>query len=348
MRPGSKKFFSVLLFFLAAWLGLRYLLPLFFPFVLGFGLAVAAEPMVAFLTRRAGLPRSVSAGISVSMTFLFLAGVLLLLCAFVLRQLRALAGILPNLEQTAVSGTELLRSWLLGLAARTPQSVRPLLSENINGIFSGGTALLGRAVRYLLGLAGNLLSHIPDSAFSLFTTVISGFMISAKLHKIRLFLLSRLPRERLKAALAFLGRVRQVVFSWLKAQAKLVGVTFLLLALGFSLLRISHGLLWAAVVSLVDAFPVLGTGTVLLPWSLISLLQGDGARAVGLLGIYVTVTVIRSVLEPKLLGRHLGLDPLVTLMALYAGFKLWGIGGMILSPLLAVTAIQLVPQRKQR
>ena len=347
MRPASKKFLSILFLFLAVWLALRYLLPLFFPFVLGLGLAMAAEPMVAFLTRRAGLPRSVSAGIGVSMAFCFLAGVLLLLCAFALRQLRALAGILPSLESAAVSGIGLLRSWLLGLAARTPQSIRPLLNENINGIFSGGAALLGRAVQFLLGLAGNLLSHIPDSAFGLFTTLVSGFMISAKLHKIRLFLLRRLPRERLKAALALLGRVRRVIFGWLKAQAKLVGVTFVLLALGFLLLRIPHGLLWAAAVSLVDAFPVLGTGTVLLPWSLISLLQGNGARAVGLLGIYITVTVVRSVLEPKLLGRHLGLDPLVTLMALYAGFKLWGIGGMILSPLLAVTAIQLVPDRKQ-
>lgn len=347
MRPASKKLFSILLFFLGAWFALRFLLPLFFPFVLGLGLALAAEPMVTFLTRRAGLPRSISAGIGVSMTFCFLAGVLLLLCAFALRQLKALAGILPNLEDTAVSGITLLRSWLLGLAARTPQSIQPLLAENINGIFSGGTALLGRAVQYLLGLAGNLLGRIPDSAFGLFTTIISGFMISAKLRRLRLFLLRRLPRERLKAALALLGRVKGVVFGWLKAQLKLVAVTFLLLALGFTLLRIPHALVWAMAVSLVDAFPVLGTGTVLLPWSLISLLQGDGARAIGILGIYITVTVIRSVLEPKLLGRHLGLDPLVTLMALYAGFKLWGIGGMILSPLLAVTAIQLVPERKQ-
>lgn len=347
LRPAAKKYFSVLLFFLSAWLSLKYLLPLFFPFVLGLGLALAAEPMVAFLTRRVGLPRSVSAGIGVSMTFLFLTGVLLLLCGFALRQLGALAGVLPNLENAAISGISLLRSWLLGLAARTPQSIRPLLKENINGIFSGGTALVGRAAQYLLGLAGNLLRCIPDSAFSLFTTVISGFMISAKLHKLRLFVLSRLPRQRLKAALALADRVRKVVFSWLKAQLKLVGVTFLMLALGFLLLRIPHGLLWAALVALVDAFPVLGTGTVLLPWSLINLLQGDGARAIGILGIYITVTVVRSVLEPKLLGRHLGLDPLVTLMALYAGFKLWGIGGMILAPLLAVTAIQLVPERKQ-
>lgn len=98
--------------------------------------------------------------------------------------------------------------------------------------------------------------------------------------------------------------------------------------------------------ALVDAVPVLGTGTVLLPWSLILFLQGDNARSIGLLGLYGVISLTRSVLEPKLVGRELGLDPLVTLFALYAGYKLWGIGGMILSPLLAVTAIQLVSGKR--
>ena len=86
-------------------------------------------------------------------------------------------------------------------------------------------------------------------------------------------------------------------------------------------------------------------GAVLLPWSAVRLLQGDSPRALGLAGIWVTVSVVRSVLEPKLLGRELGLDPLVTLMALYAGYKLMGIPGLILAPLLTVTALQLLPER---
>lgn len=348
LRPGTRKFLSILTLFLGLWLSARYLLPLIFPFVLGAGLALTAEPMVAFLCRQVRLPRPVSAGIGVSTTFCFLAGLILLLCAFLVRELRELAGVLPNLEDTARSGIALLHSWLLGISSRTPDSIQPLLEENINTFFSGGTDLLGRAVQYLLSLAGNLLSHIPDSALGLFTTVISGFMISSKLHKIRIWLLRRLPRDRLKALLAALSRIKTVIFSWLTAQLKLVGITLILLSLGFLLLRIPYALVWAAVVSLVDAFPVLGTGTVLIPWSFVCLLQGDGARAIGLLGLYVTITLTRSVLEPKLLGRHLGLDPLVTLMALYIGFRLWGIGGMILAPMLAVTAIQLVPEQKQR
>ena len=93
-----------------------------------------------------------------------------------------------------------------------------------------------------------------------------------------------------------------------------------------------------------DVLPVLGTGTVLIPWSLLKLLGGDIPRCIGLLGIYLTVTLIRSGLEPKLLSRQLGMDPLLTLISLYVGFRLWGIGGMILAPLLSVTVLQLLPQ----
>ena len=92
--------------------------------------------------------------------------------------------------------------------------------------------------------------------------------------------------------------------------------------------------------------PVLGTGTILLPWSLILFLQGDNARSIGLLGLYAVISLTRSALEPKLVGKELGLDPLVTLFSLYTGYKLWGIGGMILSPLMAVTAIQLVSGKR--
>jgi predicted PurR-regulated permease PerM len=101
------------------------------------------------------------------------------------------------------------------------------------------------------------------------------------------------------------------------------------------------------VVALVDGFPILGTGTILLPWALVSFLQNNIPRALGLLSVYAVISLTRSILEPKLLGRQLGLDPLVTLASLYAGFRLWGFGGMILAPMLAVTAAQLIRRPTQ-
>ncbi len=348
MRPGTKKLLSLLTIFLAVWFSLRFLFPLFSPFALGLILALTAEPMVSFLNKRLHVPRGISAGIGVSMTFVLFAMLVLVLCAFLARELRNLAGVLPDLEQTAQSGVNMFQSWLLSLASHTPQSIRPLLQENVASLFSNGTALLDQAVRYGLGLAGNLLSHVPDSALSLGTAIISGYMFSAKLPRIKRWLRRRIPKEKMKALLAAGKQMKTVLWRWLLAQIKLMGVTFTILVLGLVLLRIPYALVWAIGISLVDAFPILGTGTVLLPWSIVSLLQGNTPQAIGFLGIYVTISLTRSILEPRFLGRHLGLDPLVTLMVLYAGYKLWGIGGMVFAPLLTVTAIQLVPDRRSK
>ena len=348
MRSGLKTVFLYLGIFLIFWLGIRYFLPLALPFLLGAGLALTAEPMVSFFCRQMHIPRPVSAGIGVSMAFCCIAMLLLMLGAFLIRELGILAGILPNLEDTAMSGLSSLQSWLLELTSHTPQSIQPLLNQNVTEFFSDGTALLNRAVAYVLSLAGGLLSHIPDSALSLGTAIISGFMISAKLPKIKAWIAARMPREKLRPILQALKRMKNAVGGWLLAQVKLMGMTLAILAAGLLILRIPYALLWALAISFIDALPVLGTGAVLLPWALICLLQSETARAIGLVGIYVIISVTRSVLEPRLVGKQLGLDPLVTLMALYAGYKLWGFGGMLLAPLLTVTALQLVPQRKDK
>lgn len=345
MHSGRAKLSSIFCSFFLVWLAIRFLLPLFSPFLLGTLLALSAEPMVRFLQKRLRLPRTVSAGIGVSMAFSLLAMFLLCLGAFLIRELGSLGQVLPDLGQTAKTGFSLIQNWLLQLSSHAPESLQPVLQQNVNRFFSDGAALLDKATGYVLGLAGSLLSHVPDSALSLGTAVISAFLISAKIPKIRRYMLRKIPREWLRCLLDTLKRIRRILGRWFTAQCKLVGVSFVILFLGLVILQIPYALLWAAAICLVDAFPVLGTGTILLPWSLVYLLQEDTARAIGLASIYAVVTLTRSMLEPKFLSRHLGLDPLVTLIALYAGFRLWGIGGMILAPVLTVIALQVTAER---
>ena len=336
-----KTIFTTLAVFVLTWLTMKYLLPLLSPFLLGALLALAAEPMVGFLCRRLHMPRVVSTAISVSMAFCFLAMLLLMLCAFALRQLKNLAGILPDLETAARTGLALVQTRLLDLAARAPKGIRPLLEDNVRTLLADSGNLLGKLTAWLLGLAGSILAHVPDSALGLGTAILSAFLISAKLPQIRKWLLRRIPRQQLRSALESARRMRKVLGRWLLAQGKLMSITFAIVAAGLTLLRIPSGMLWAVLVALVDALPILGTGTVLVPWSVVCFLQGDTPRALGILGIYITAALTRSMLEPKLLGKHLGLDPLVTLMALYIGYRLWGVGGMILAPRLTVAALQL-------
>lgn len=338
MKSGTIRILRICGGGLALWLGVRFLLPLALPFLLGLGLALAAEPLVGFLHRRR-VPRSLSAGIGVTVAFCLLGILLLLLGAMVLGQLRVLAGVMPDLEEAAGTGIGQLRCWLMQLTERAPESFRPLLQENVSGLFSDGSALLEQALRFLLGLAGGFLSRVPDSALTLGTGLISAYLISAKLPALRSS--AHLPREGLRRAAEGLHRLREVLGSWLMAELTLMGVTLALLLGGLVLLRIPYAPVWALLIALVDVLPVLGTGTVLVPWAAICLIQGQTARGIGMAGLYLTIALTRSMLEPRLLGRRLGLDPLVTLIAMYAGYKLWGFGGMLLAPMLAVTARQL-------
>lgn len=329
---------------IALWLGLKLVLPLILPFVLGAGLALAAEPAAKFLGRRCRLPGLLASGLAVSALVAGLGLLALLLAALAVSQLSSLTRVLPSLLQKVQSGVFLLQNRLLELAPGVPQGLRSGYRDAVAGLFSGSTQLLSKVSGFALGRAGSMLTRLPEGAITLGTSLISAYMICAKLPVLRPWLRSKIPPEKLAKWLRLWKKLRGAGKLWLQSQLKLMSITFCLLLCGFWLLGVSNAPLIALITCLVDALPVLGTGAVLLPWALVSFLGGGKGRALGLLGLYAGVVLARSVLEPKLVGSHLGLDPLVTLIAMYCGFRLWGLVGMLLLPLLAATAFQVLPE----
>ncbi len=344
---SSRKTVVAIILLVLITFGIRYLLPVSLPFLLAALLALAAEPLVGFFQRKTRLPRAAATGIGVTMTLILLALLIMVLVALFLRQLRSLAGILPDVEQTALQGMSLLEQWLLGLIRSAPQGIHSVLTHSVQGLFSDSTAVLDSLTTWLLGLASGILTRLPDSALGLFTWLLASFMLSAKLPQIRSWVHAHLPNTWHEKYLPMLQRIKTTVFGWIKAQIKLMGITALVLAAGFFVLQISYAPVWAILIALVDALPVLGTGMVLVPWSIVCFLQGDSARGIGLLGVYAVASLLRSVLEPRMVGKQLGLDPLVTLAAMYGGYRLFGLGGMVAAPLLAVIVTQTVTVNKE-
>lgn len=338
LRFTRKTFLYMLLAFLGVWAGLKYLLPLAVPFLLGTGLALAAEPAVKLLSRR--LSRGVSAALGVTAALLLLTCVTALLGAVLVKELGLLAGALPDLSRTAQGGLQSLEGFLLELADSAPEGVRPLLSRTVTGAFQDGSVLFDRLSDRLPSMASAVLGWLPGSALTLGTGILSAFMVSARLPVLALWVRNRLQTGPIGRALPVLRRIRSAIGGWVKAQLKLAGLCFAIVCAGFLLLRIPYAPIWAALTALVDAIPILGTGTVLLPWALICFLQGETVRALGLLGTYAVAMLSRSILEPRLIGKQLGLDPLVTLAALYTGFRVWGIAGMLLSPVICVAVLE--------
>lgn len=317
-------------------IAVRCLLGIFLPFLVGAGLALCAEPVVALFSQR--MRRGIGATVGVSIALCVAMLVVFFIGAVFVRELGVVARIAPDLEQTAKEGITALSGFLQGIAARAPGALGSYLSGSIANFLSGGTALLDRALATLLRVAGGVLRQVPDGALGVGTAVISAYMISAKLPQIRKKTGKFLQTSGLVRLLPALRRIRTALWGWLRAQLKLSGVTYVLVTLGLCILRVPYAPIWAAFVAVVDAFPILGTGTVLVPWSVVCFLQGNVPRAIGLLGVYAVVTLMRSILEPKIVGKQLGIDPLVTLFALYTGYRIWGIGGMILAPMLTAAA----------
>lgn len=320
---------------LALWLAARYILPIAVPFLLGAVLSWAAEPGVRFLRKKLHWRRLPAVGVCVSVTLLLFAGALSVVGAVAVREMGAVAKLAPDIGQTVGDGLVVLEDVLISWADRAPDNIRTMLISSLTDTFQNGTALVKQVTGKLPGVVANLVGKFSRGALTLGTGILAGFMISARLPVLKQKAQSLMPQRWKQELLPALRRVRHTFGRWLCAQLKLMGITWLIVAAGFLLLGIRWGLLWAAAVALVDAVPVLGTGTVLVPWAVVSFLQGDTLRGVGLLAIFGASWLARSVLEPRLVGKSLGLDPLLSLAAFYAGFRLWGIPGMILAPVSA-------------
>lgn len=331
----------------ALWLGVQYILPLLLPFLFGLALALAAEPAVALAEKHLKLKRSLAAGLGVTATLLLFAALAMLLGALAVKELIRLAAVLPDLGEGAQKGMLLLQDGLVQLTQKAPEGLSSMLTGSVLRLFDDSSALMEQVVSRLPGAVSAVLGWVPQGALGVGTAVLSGFLISGRLPQIRSRLRQFVRQERFAAFAQSGRRIRKAVGGWCKAQLKLSAVTYAVVALGLFVLRVEYAFGWALPIAVVDAVPVLGTGTVLVPWAAVCLLQGDGFRAIGLLGTYGVALVLRTVLEPRLVGKHLGLDPLLTLLGIYIGYRLWGILGMIFAPML-LTAVRSILQLNQK
>lgn len=324
--------------FLGAWLFARYLLPLLVPFGCGLLLALAAEPAVKAGTKILKLPRWAASGLGVTFTLTFLTVLVGILGAALVRELGVLAGKLPEVAETARQSVDTLHNFLENAASHAPAGVRNLAERSVDRLFS--PVVVEQVSGRVPGVITGFLGKIPKGFLTVGTGILSGFLISVRLPRLKKALRQHLPGQ--VRILSALKQIRAALSGWMKAQLKLMAITFAILLAGFLLLRIPNAVLWAVIVAVVDAVPILGTGTVLVPWALVSLLQGRQLLTIGLLVIYGCTFITRTALEPKFVGKGLNMDPLLTLLFLYIGFQFWGILGLIFTPIVASALLSAI------
>lgn len=315
---------------------LRYLFPCILPFLIAWLLSRAVLPFARRLGERIHTSERILAPLFLLLLFL---GVILLI-GFSAKRLFAelmqfLEGLLQK-EEGAFGGLELLlermKAWGEGLglySGKHAEALGALLQEALGGLLQSVSAALPT-------LAAKILSALPEILLVSVITVISGFYFCIDGDRIFKGICQRLPQRWQTALPKWRSASVRFFKRYLRAYLILFGLTFLGLFLGFSILGVEYAFLVSLLTAVVDLLPVLGVGTVLVPWAAVMLLQERFYLGFGLLILYGVMLILRQILEPRLVGKSLGLHPVLTLFAGYAGWRLFGVVGMILGPPIAM------------
>lgn len=314
---------------------IKFLLGWILPFLFGFLIAAAVQPAARFAQRHWKLSKR-AAGLVLAL--LLILGILALCAIALTRIILTATPMVQQLPQWIQSLMQQIDQSISGLTEAS-KSVSPALAQNIQTAMQNLTSELMKAGNYagqLLTFVKGLLSGLPNVLFGIAVTILSACFFSMDYERIRDFLLRQLPQKYGKMAVDIKLYFFRSVGRMLRAYAFLMLITFLELAFGLMLLHIPNAILIAVMIAVVDILPVLGTGTVMVPWVIIMLLFGNIPLAIGLAVLYAVIATVRTILEPKVVGDRIGLYPLVTLFAIFLGLKFAGVAGMFLFPLIAL------------
>ena len=311
------------------------------PFLLALLLAWVLEPAVGLLCRRARMPRWAASGLCTGLLAALVLGVGALVCRQLIRESAALLQALPGLISALPVSDGSLERWLYRLTVAAPVQYQQAIAQLPQQLLEGLAQLPARLSQALLEAGGRLIGALPAVLLFALTLLLATFFTSLALPRLPA-LAERAVPERFRPLLDE-GRRQtgRILAGWLKAEFTLLCVTFACLTVGLLVLGLELPLLLAGLITLVDALPILGSGTVLLPWALYCLLAGQTARGIGLAVLFAAISLLRSLMEPRLLGRHMGLPPLAALAAMYVGFSAAGVAGLLLAPPGLVLALGL-------
>ena len=210
-----------------------------------------------------------------------------------------------------------------------------ILSETIN-------SFLTNLASQIANIASKILLTIPGIAITIFITISASFYMSLDRGETKEFLLGIIPQKTINNVTKIKLYAVQSAKKYLKTYIIMMFIVFSLLYIGFTLLKVDFAFVKAFVIAIVDLLPVLGAGTVLIPWAIVDLVIGNGTQAVGLLILLLIITIVREILEPKIMGGYIGVPPLIALIFMYMGMKLFGVAGLILFPFLSSIILSVI------
>ncbi|NMA69916.1 MAG: sporulation integral membrane protein YtvI [Desulfitobacterium sp.] len=311
-----------------------YTLPYFAPFIVAFLLALLIDPFNLWLMRITKFKRPVASTISFGV---FLGGFGLLAYFLIVKiiteayeLIKYIQRNIPNIQAWFTNLYNQANDFILLLPPELGWQINQSITSFVNQLSSINLLSQWGAQTIYITAA------IPNFFFNLLIFLIALYLINLSLPQINERFFSFFKEDSKPKVIAVLNDLRNATIGFLKAQVILSTITYILCLVGLLILGVKYALVIALLIVIVDILPILGTGSVLVPWGLFSFTRGEFFLGFGLIILFLVITVLRKIIEPKVLGERIGLGPLATLISIWVGFKVLGVLGIFLAPLLII------------
>ncbi|MGL5314010.1 MAG: sporulation integral membrane protein YtvI [Peptostreptococcaceae bacterium] len=318
-------------------IAIKYGLVWFLPFVIGFSVAFILKPLINFISIKTKLNRKPIAALVV-LIFYGTVGVLITFVGFKLTlAIKDIFIELPNIYSTSIEPA--IFDWFKSIEEviekLDPEMVKAI-QDMAGSILSSLGSIVSNISSGVIGIVSSTVSYVPTFFITVIFSIISSFFFAIDYPKITGFILRQFSPKGKSIIFDVKNYIVGTMFKFIKAYSILLSITFIELSIGLTVMGVENSITIAALIAILDILPVLGTGGVLIPWAIIEVIRGNVFMTVGLLLIYIIVLVIRNILEPKIVGQQIGLHPILMLICIFIGVKLFGFLGLFILPIIAI------------
>ena len=311
------------------------------PFVIGWLIAAIAAPLVNWLEKRLRIVKKLGSALIV---ILVLAAIVLVLYFGISRlaaELGDLARNFPQMYAQLEEGLGQIGDTLSGIFKRLPEGIQTswkTVAENLDRYMG---ELVSGISEPTVNAAGNFARRVPYYLISFIVAVMSAYFFIVQREEVLGWMKRTAPDAVRKRMTLVMDYLKYAVGGYFKAQFKIMGIVFLILLVGLGFLNTGYFVLVALLIAFLDFLPFFGTGTAMIPWAVYEFFMGDYKTTAALAVLYVVTQVVRQLLQPKFVGDSVGLNPLVTLLLLYIGYRMGGVLWMILAVPIGMVLINM-------
>lgn len=338
---------------LVCWM-LTWAVPLFLPFILAWIIAFIINPVVNFLEIRLRLPRILAVMLTLSVFVLALISVTILLVTQMIIEITQLLNILPATLQSVQDyvSTFLTQEIVLNFIEQLNQvfshldpefqvRINNTINQSLDQITDSVTQLFMQILSSFLGF----LTSLPNTGILLLVSLAAALFVSKDWYTLQRWLFGFLPQKIKRSGLDVWGNLREATLGFIRAQLLLISITGVAITTYLLILGVDYAITLGIIMAIFDLLPYLGVGTILVPWSVYCFFTGNVPLGLALGVLYLVVAVTRQILEPKVVGDRVGLNPLLTLIGLYVGLQVYGISGALIGPLAMLIGVSIYRAR---